>query len=101
MIASDELNLKKLTKVAEDFIIENHHQFLQKDPVGILQIVYNCKPPANLQEFCLEKICSEPGSLFNSEKFTKLPAPLLEIILKRDDLNLDEIEIWENLIKWD
>ena len=25
---------------------------------------------------------------------------LLEIILKRDDLNLNEIKIWENLIKW-
>jgi hypothetical protein len=24
----------------------------------------------------------------------------LEIILKRDDLNLDEIEVWNNLIKW-
>src|SRR6185437_13929449 len=33
-------------------------------------------------------------------EFIKLPAPLLEVILKRDDLNLIEIEIWENLIKW-
>src|SRR4051794_24437883 len=100
MIASDELNFKKLTKLTEDFIIENHHQFLQNDPVGILQIVYYCKPLVNLQESCLEKICSEPKNLFNSDKFTKLSAPLLEIILKRDDLRLDEIEIWDNLIKW-
>ena len=100
MIASDELKFKKLTKLTEDFIIENHHQFLKNDPVGILQIVYCCKPLVNLQEFCLKKICSEPESLFNSDKFTQLSAPLLEIILKRDDLRLDEIEIWENLIKW-
>src|SRR6266498_3853428 len=49
---------------------------------------------------CLNKICSEPEILFNSDKFTQLSAPLLEIILKRGDLALDEIEIWENLIKW-
>ena len=96
MIASDELNFKKLTKLTEDFIIENHRQFLQNDPVGILQIVYYCKPLVNLQEFCLENICSEPENLFNSDKFTQLSAPLLEIILKRDDLRFDEIEIWEN-----
>ncbi|RGB43756.1 hypothetical protein C1646_797950 [Rhizophagus diaphanus] len=30
----------------------------------------------------------------------KLQAPLLELLLKRDDLNLDEVEIWENLLKW-
>ena len=100
MIVSDELMLKKLTKLTEDFIIKNHQQFLQNDPVGTLQIIYYCKPLVNLQEFCLDKICSEPEILFNSDKFTQLSALLLEIILKRDDLKLDEIEIWENLIKW-
>ncbi|CAB4431034.1 unnamed protein product [Rhizophagus irregularis] len=54
MIASDELKLEQLTKLAEDFILENHHQFCEVNP----------------------------------------------IILKRDDLNLPEIEVWENLIKW-
>ncbi|RGB29047.1 hypothetical protein C1646_818741 [Rhizophagus diaphanus] len=100
MIASDELMLKKLTKLIEDSIIENQQQFLQNDPIGIFQIVYYCKSLVNLQEFCLDKICSDPKILFNSDKFTQFPAPLLEIILKRDDLNLKEIEIWENLIKW-
>src|SRR6266498_1104604 len=100
MIVSDELMLKKLTKLAEEFIIENQQQFLKNDPVGILQIIYYCKQLVNLQEFCLDKICSEPEILFNSDKFTQLSAPLLEIILKRDDLNLKEIEIWENLVKW-
>ncbi|RIA97531.1 hypothetical protein C1645_801737 [Glomus cerebriforme] len=100
MIVSDEFMLKKLTKLTEDFVIKNHHQFLQNDPIGILQIVYYCKPLVNLQEFCLNKVCSKPEILFNSDKFTQLSAPLLEVILKRDDLNLKEIEIWENLIKW-
>ena len=45
-------------------------------------------------------IYSEPEILFNSVKFINLPASLLEIILKRDGLNLSEIEDWENLIKW-
>ncbi|CAB4417930.1 unnamed protein product [Rhizophagus irregularis] len=27
-------------------------------------------------------------------------APLLELLLKRDDLNMKEIEIWEGLLKW-
>jgi hypothetical protein len=100
MIISDELMLKKLTKLTEEFIIENQQQFLQNDLVGILQIIHYCKALVNLQEICLDKICFEPKILFNSDKFTQLSAPLLEIILKRDDLNLNEIEIWENIIKW-
>ncbi|RGB34771.1 hypothetical protein C1646_668262 [Rhizophagus diaphanus] len=100
MIASDELKLKQLTKITEEFIIENYQQFLQNDPVGILQIVYYNKSLVNLQEFCLETICSDPKVLFDSNKFINLPAPLLEIILKRDDLDLAEINVWESLIKW-
>ncbi|CAB4444577.1 unnamed protein product [Rhizophagus irregularis] len=100
MFASDKLMLKKLTKLIEDSIIKNQQPFLQSDPIGILLIIYYCKSLVNLQGYCLDKICSDPGILFNSDKFTQLPAPLLEIILKRDDLNLEEIEIWEILIKW-
>ncbi|CAB4393429.1 unnamed protein product [Rhizophagus irregularis] len=100
MIISDELMLKKLTKFTEKFIIKNQQRFLQNDPVGILRIISYCEALVNLQELCLDKICSGPEILFNSDKFTQLSAPLLEIIIKRDDLNLNEIEIWENLIKW-
>src|SRR5437762_2813367 len=51
-------------------------------------------------EFCLEIICEEPKILFNSDNFINLKVPLLELLLKRDDLCLNEIEIWENLLKW-
>ncbi|RGB21266.1 hypothetical protein C1646_778531 [Rhizophagus diaphanus] len=78
MIISNELMLKKLTKFTEEYIIENQQRFLQNDPVGILQIISYFKAFVNLQEFCLDKICSGPEVLFNSDK----------------------IEIWENLIKW-
>ncbi|PKK79392.1 hypothetical protein RhiirC2_769186 [Rhizophagus irregularis] len=101
VIASDKLKLKPLTKTTEDFMIENHQGFLRMDPVRILIEIINCNESlVNLQENCLKIICSDPKILFNSNKFIYLPATLLEIVLKRDDLNLAEIEIWEGLIKW-
>lgn len=45
-------------------------------------------------------ICSNPKILFNSVKYVDLSAPILEVILKQDDLNSYEIEIWKYLIKW-
>ena len=50
--------------------------------------------------FVFEKICEEPKILFNSDKFINLKAQLLELMLKRDGLNMDEIEILEGLLKW-
>ena len=48
-----------------------------------------------VQEFLIEHL----------KKFAKNPKfylkdPLLELLLKRDDLIVDEIEIWESLLKW-
>ncbi|PKK68166.1 hypothetical protein RhiirC2_851651 [Rhizophagus irregularis] len=99
MIISDRMMLKNLTNLTEDYIVKNHQRFMQNDPVKILQVIYYYKF-VNLQEFYLSKICAEPKILFGSDKFVKLSTPLLEIILNGDDLNLEEIEIWENLIKW-
>ncbi|GES84928.1 BTB/POZ domain-containing protein [Rhizophagus clarus] len=74
--------------------------FLRSDPIETLQAVYSYNILNDVQMSCLETICYEPEVLFKSPKFINLPASILEIIIKRDDLALDEIEIWDNLIRW-
>ena len=54
----------------------------------------------DLWNFCLEKIGEEPKILFDSDKFLNLKSPLLDLLLKRDGLNMEEIEIWKSLLKW-
>ncbi|RGB44220.1 hypothetical protein C1646_660874 [Rhizophagus diaphanus] len=94
LYASYEFSLDALTKFT-------HSKYLRKYPVDILQIILNTNNTFDdLQELCLGTICYEPKLLFHANNFARIPAPLLEIILKRDDLNLVEIEIWESLIKW-
>ena len=100
MITSDNLKLNQLIKVTKEFFIENHQQFIQIDPVKILQIVHYHQILNNIRNVCLETICLAPGILFDSAKFTDLPAPILEDILKRVNLTLAEIKVWDNLIKW-
>src|SRR5581483_4006775 len=41
-------------------------------------------------------------SYLNSDKFINLKDPLLELqyCLKKDDLCMNKIEIWESLLKW-
>jgi hypothetical protein len=100
LIAVDELNIQQLISHIQEYLIEHQTEFLHQNPAGILEIIYQHETFTDLWNFCLEKVCEEPKILFNSEKFINLKAPLLELLLKRDDLNMDEIEIWENLLKW-
>ncbi len=100
LIAVDELNIHSLVSYIEEFLIEHHVKFLHQNPTGILETVYQHETFTELWDFCLEQICEEPKILFDSNKIFNLKAPLLELLLKRDDLNMDEIEIWESLLKW-
>src|SRR5947209_18068118 len=92
--------IQQLISYIQEFLIEHKVEFLQQNPTGILETVYQHETFTDLWNFCLEEICKEPKILFNSDKFINLKAPLLELLLKRDDLNMNEIEIWESLLKW-
>ncbi|RGB33858.1 hypothetical protein C1646_703525, partial [Rhizophagus diaphanus] len=100
LIAVDELNIQQLITYIQEYLIEHQTEFLYQNPTGILETVYQHETFTDLWEFCLEKICEEPKILFYSDKFINLKASLLELLIKRDDLNMEEIEIWEGLLKW-
>jgi hypothetical protein len=100
LIAVDELNIQQLIFYIQEYLIEHQTEFLHQNPTSILETIYQHETFTDLWNFCLEKICEEPQILFNSDKFINLKAPLLELLLKRDDLNMEEIEIWESLLKW-
>ncbi|GBB87519.1 hypothetical protein RclHR1_00140023 [Rhizophagus clarus] len=100
LIAVDELSIHSLISHIQEFLIEHQTEFLHQNPTEVLETVYQHETFTGLWDFCLENICKEPKILFNSENFSSLKAPLFELLLKRDDLNINEIEIWENLLKW-
>jgi hypothetical protein len=78
LIAVDELNIQPLISHVQ-FLVEHKTEFLHQNSTGILETVYQHEAFADL--------CEEPSTLFNSDKFINLKAPLLELLLKRDDLN--------------
>jgi hypothetical protein len=100
LIAVDELNIQTLIPCIQGFLNEHKDKFLQQNPIEIFEMVYQYELFTNLWDYYLEKICEEPSIIFNSDNFVTLKEPLLELLLNRDDLNLDEIIIWDSLIKW-
>ncbi|GBB93086.1 hypothetical protein RclHR1_21010004 [Rhizophagus clarus] len=96
LMAVDELNIQSLISCIQGYLIENHYEFLQENLIDILQIFYHNELFTSLVNCCLDKI----EMIFNSDKFIYLEASLLEFLLKQDNFDLNEIEIWEGLIKW-
>ncbi|CAB4397458.1 unnamed protein product [Rhizophagus irregularis] len=100
LVATEELGLNILNEFIQEFLIENQNEYLQNDPLGVLELVSQHETFTNLKDSLLEIICHEPKILFGTDKILSLPAQILESLLKREDLALDEIEIWDNLTKW-
>ena len=53
-----------------------------------------------LQQFCTDFIAKSPEKIFKSSYFTSLPEKYIVQIIKDDDLQMKEVEIWEHVLKW-
>ncbi|RGB28782.1 hypothetical protein C1646_796546 [Rhizophagus diaphanus] len=93
LIAVDELNIQQLISYIQEYLVENQIEFLHQNPIGILETVCQHGTFTDLWNFRLEDICEKAEILFDSDKFINIKATLLELLLKRDDLNMEEIKI--------
>ncbi|RIA97559.1 hypothetical protein C1645_752154, partial [Glomus cerebriforme] len=93
-------NIQSLILQIKRHLIQHQYEILQQNPVEILESTYQNELLSEICDGCLETICVDPGILFDSDKFISLEAPIMELLLKRDDLSTYEIDIWEILMKW-
>ncbi|GBB83318.1 hypothetical protein RclHR1_10050001 [Rhizophagus clarus] len=100
LVASDEFLMEELITFVQKYLIENQTEWLQNNFVKVLHTVFQFESCKQLQDYCLESICDDPEPFFNSPNFPTLEKNILLGLLKRDDLSMDEIELWKNLIKW-
>ena len=98
LVAADELGLSKLVQHIQEYFT-NNEEFLHKDPVSTLQVIYQHETLESLKDCCLEIISEEPRILFSSQKFPLLEKPIITMVLQRDDLNMEEIDIWDSLVR--
>ena len=91
-MAVNEFNIHSLIPRIEEYLINHQSEFLHQNLVEILETIYLHESFRNLWNFCLEKICEKPKILFDSDNFINLKAPLLEILMKRDDLNMMKLK---------
>jgi hypothetical protein len=100
LIASDELELLEIYRQLEKHLLENESDWIfPKDFITLCQFRQDYRFN-NLYQVAISLVCRKPHLIFNSKEFLKMKDHHLIEILKRDDLKLEEIEIWDNLIKW-
>ncbi|PKY42024.1 hypothetical protein RhiirA4_540067 [Rhizophagus irregularis] len=98
--STDEFMLPELMNFTESHLLSIADSWIKSDLIKIYLFVRKFLECKNLQEFCVEKICENPESLFNSDDFINLSEEILINLLKRDYIKMKEVKIWEYVINW-
>jgi hypothetical protein len=100
LIASDELGLLEIYQQFEKHLLENESAWkLPKDFVTLCQF-RQVDRFTSLYQAVIDLVCNNPKIIFDSKEFLEMEEDCLIQFLKRDNLKLEEIEIWDYLIKW-
>ncbi|RHZ51182.1 hypothetical protein Glove_482g44 [Diversispora epigaea] len=104
MVNANELELKELSVKLESYLIESKASWLRTHFSFIYHSIFNNNFDSNefkgLKKFYNDIIAKHPNLIFESEGFTSIQETTLVSILKRDDLQVEEVKIWDYVIKW-
>ncbi|RHZ78437.1 hypothetical protein Glove_165g167 [Diversispora epigaea] len=100
MINANELELKDLSEKLESYLIESKASWLKTHFSLVYLSIFDSNEFKDLKIFYNDIVAKHPNLIFESGDFTSLQETALISILKRDDLNVEEIKIWDNVIKW-
>ncbi|RHZ86341.1 hypothetical protein Glove_52g145 [Diversispora epigaea] len=100
MINSNELELEELSVKLEGYLIESKSSWLRTHFSFVYHSIFDGNKFEDLKKFYNDIIVKYPNLIFESGDFTSLQETALISILQRDDLKVEEIKIWDYVIKW-
>src|SRR3954463_2261997 len=100
LLAAEELVLQELVDYLQTYFIENKTEWMEQHFELIHRTSFQSNSLLQLQQFCTDLMAKSPEKIFKSLDFTSLPEKSLVSLIKRDDLQMKEIEVWEHVLKW-
>ncbi|UZO08940.1 uncharacterized protein OCT59_029183 [Rhizophagus irregularis] len=100
LVAADQLLLQKIIDYLQKYLIENKSEWMEKYFELIYRTSFQSNSLLELQQYCTNLMAEFPEKIFKSLDFTSLSEKSLVSLIKRDDLQMKEIEIWEHILKW-
>ncbi|EXX65421.1 uncharacterized protein OCT59_025351 [Rhizophagus irregularis] len=98
--AADNLHLQELIDYLQKSLIEDKPEWIEQNFGLTHQISSKSNNLLELQEYCSNIMAQYPEKIFNSFDFILLSEDSLVSLIKRDDLQMKEIEVWEQVVKW-
>ncbi|EXX76959.1 uncharacterized protein OCT59_020972 [Rhizophagus irregularis] len=99
LVAANELNLQELVKYLQNSLIENNASWIEQNFNFIHQTSFK-NNFLELQKYCTDLISKEPDKIFKSLNFSSISEKVLITLIQSDNLQMSEIQLWKNVLKW-
>ncbi|GES99134.1 carbohydrate-binding module family 13 protein [Rhizophagus clarus] len=100
LVAGSELGLQELIAYLQSFLIKTKSNWMEQNFNLIYQTSFENDSLLELQKFCTSLTSKEPNKIFESSNFSSIPEKLLASLIQSDNLQMDEIQVWEHALKW-
>ncbi|RHZ65294.1 hypothetical protein Glove_318g37 [Diversispora epigaea] len=100
MLTVNEFELEELTYKLETHLIETKTSWLKTHFSLVYRTIFDRQSFKTLENYYNDIIVKHPNLIFDSSDFTSLQESAMVSILKRDDLQMKEVKIWDYVIKW-
>ncbi|RIB28425.1 hypothetical protein C2G38_1492243 [Gigaspora rosea] len=101
MVMTCEFLFEELAKQLETYLIETKASWLRLHFSKVFQKSFQNIKFQELQNWCNDIIVKHPEKFFGSEDFISIQVNALISVIKRDDLQMEEIKIWKRVIEWE
>ncbi|GBB98673.1 hypothetical protein RclHR1_32990001 [Rhizophagus clarus] len=100
LVAASELSLQELITHLQSFLIKDKNNWIKQNFNLIFQTSFNNDSFLKLQSFCTELMTKEPEKIFNLIDFNSISEKCLISLIQNDNIQMDDIKVWENVLKW-
>ena len=83
-----------------DYLVSHQKEWIQHNIFAIHKCALSSSPLNKLLNYCNNIMVSSPEIMFKFDNLANLPKETLITLLKHDELNMKEIDIWTSVIQW-
>ena len=98
--AANELSLQELVDSLQIYLIENKESWVEQNFNLINKASFASDSFLKLQQFCTDLMSNEPEKVFKSVDFISIPEKSLITLIRSNNLQMKDVQVWEYVLKW-
>ena len=97
---ANKLGLNTFRTALGDYLIKQHEQWIKQNILTVYHCASSTGSLHRLGDYCNQLMLSSPDIILKSDNMGDLPKATFISLLKNDELNMDEGDVWMSVVQW-